>query len=132
VVEGYEPMIGGYRRNAPTLRLSRTDPTYRGEAWTATRTHLMPTLWTPNRLIFHVAPNETVFLNQNPGSWWQSNGTRAFPTLTRCAEPLTPFTARADSTGRLELAIHPPWLSAGLALHAVGLLLALAAWRWNP
>lgn len=125
VIQGYEPMVGGYRRDAPTLRRAREDPDYRGEAWTDAGP-VEPTFWSPNRIEFQVRPGERVFVNQNPGSWWWANGRRAFPGL-RCAELLEPFQARADAQGRLVLEIHPPGLEIGLALHVLGAALLLGA-----
>lgn len=121
VIQGYEPMVGGYRRDAPTLRRARGAPDYRGEAWTDRGT-IQPLFWSPNRIIFQAAPNETVTVNQNPGSWWWANGRAAFPKL-RCAELMVPFVVQADPTGRLELEVHPPGLRLGVVLHVVGLVL---------
>jgi hypothetical protein len=126
VIRGYEPMLGGYRRDAPTLRRAREDPDYRGEAWTASGT-VEPVFWSPNRIVFQVTPGEEVFINQNPGSWWWVNGQPAFPER-RCAELLVPFVARADATGRLQLTIHPRGLMLGAGLHLTGLALLVATW----
>jgi hypothetical protein len=40
---------------------------------------------------------------------------------------MTPFVVRADDRGHLELSIHPRGLTAGAALHALGLVLLVAA-----
>ncbi len=130
VIRGYEPMLS-YRRDAPTLRKSRDEPDYRGEAWTALGP-VEPTFWSPNRLVFQVAPGQEVFVNQNPGSWWWANGRPAF-SGRRCAEPMLPFVVRADAAGRLELEIRPLGLAAGVALHGLGLGLVGAALtvRWR-
>jgi hypothetical protein len=125
VVRGYEPMLG-YRRDALTLRRAREDLDYRGESWTATGP-VRPVFWSPNRQVFQVEPGQEVFVNQNPGSWWWVNGRPAFPGR-RCAEPMLPFVARADDTGRLELRIHPRGLAAGVGLHCVGVTLLATAW----
>jgi hypothetical protein len=125
IVQGYEPMLS-YYRNAPTLRRARTDPGYRGEAWTD-RGEVRPVFWSPNRLEFRVEPGEEVHVNQNPGSWWRANGRPAFPGL-RCAEPRAPFVAKADERGRLVLEIRPRGLSAGVGLHILGALLLASAW----
>jgi len=130
VIQGFEPMLGGYRRDAPTLRKAREDPDYQGEAWTD-RGPVEPAFWSPNRIVFRVEPNESVTINQNPGSWWLVNGERAFAGL-RCAELLVPFEAQADDQGRLELTTRPEGLEAGLALHALGLVMVLGAWRLEP
>jgi hypothetical protein len=127
LVEGYEPMVGGYRRDAPTLRRARTDPDYRGEAWTDSGP-VAPVAWTPNRIVFRLAPHQTLYLNQNPGSWWLANGVRPFPTLP-CASLREPFAVRADARGHLELRVRPPYLAAALALHPIGLALAWLAAR---
>ncbi len=124
VIRGYEPMLS-YRRDAATLRKSREDPDYRGEAWT-TDGPVEPAHWSPNRLVFQVAPGQEVFVNQNPGSWWWANGKPAFAGR-RCAELMVPFVASADATGRLVLEIRPIGLRAGIALHFVGLALVVAA-----
>jgi hypothetical protein len=126
VIQGYEPMLS-YRRNAPTLRRSREDADYRGEAWTA-RGPIEPAYWSPNRLVFQVAPGQAVFINQNPGSWWWANGRPAFAGR-RCAELMVPFVARADADGRLSLEIHPRGLKAGIALEIAGVLL-VGAGSW--
>jgi hypothetical protein len=125
VIHGYEPMLS-YRRDAPTLRKSREDPDYRGEAWTEAGP-IEPLFWSPNRLVFQVEPGQEVHLNQNPGSWWWVNGRPAFPGL-RCAELMVPFVARADDHGRLELSIHPRGLELGIGLHILGFLLLAVAW----
>lgn len=125
IIRGYEPMLS-YRRDAPTLRKGIGDRGYRGEAWTA-QGEVAPVFWSPNRLVFQVNPGERVFINQNPGSWWLVNGQRPFADR-RCAEPLIPFRAWADSTGRLELVIDPPSLGIGLLLHLIGAGLLIAAW----
>src|SRR5262249_11361297 len=114
VIRGYEPMLS-YRRDAPTLRLSRDDPDYRGEAWTKDET-VSPVWWSPNHLIFQVRPGQEVTINQNPSSWWWINGRQAFPGR-RCAETLVPFIVRADADGKIDLRIHPRGLMTGLWLH---------------
>lgn len=126
VIRGYEPMVGGYRRDAPTLRRAREDPDYQGEAWTD-RSTVEPTFWSPNHIIFQVGPRQEVWINQNPGSWWWINGRPLFADR-RCAEPLLPFVARADESGRLDLRIHPRGLNLGIGLHAAGIVLLAAAW----
>jgi hypothetical protein len=120
VIQGYEPMLS-YYRNAPTLRLARDDPGYRGEAWTAEGT-VEPSFWSPNRLVFRVEPGQNVHINANPGSWWWVNGRPAFPGL-RCAELRVPFTASADAAGRLVLEIRPRGLELGIGLQALGAIL---------
>lgn len=126
VIRGYEPMLGGYRRDSPTVRRAREGPDYRGEAWT-TSGEVQPTFWSPNRLVFHVRPDEQVSINQNPGSWWWVNGHPVFEEL-RCAEATVPFVAKADGQGRLELRIHPRGLATGIGLHITGVALLAAAW----
>jgi hypothetical protein len=125
VIQGYEPMLS-YYRNAPTLRLARDDPAYRGEAWTDAGP-VRPLSWSPNRLVFQVEPGETVHVNQNPGSWWYANGRPAFPGL-RCAELTVPFVVEADSRGRLVLEIRPRGLGWGIALQVTGAALLAGAW----
>src|SRR5262249_10821267 len=117
VIQGYEPMLG-YRRDAPSLRRARESPNYGGGSWTAIGA-VHPVFWSPNRVVFQVEPRQEVGINQNPGSWWRVNGRAAYPG-TRCAEPMIPFVAKADDTGRLELNIHPPGLEVGIGLHFVG------------
>jgi hypothetical protein len=125
VIQGYEPMLS-YYRNAPTLRKSRDDPEYRGEAWTD-RGPVPPVFWSPNHVIFEVSPHEEVHLNQNAGSWWWVNGRRAFSNV-RCAELMVPFAVRADDQGTVDLRIYPRGLEVGLALHAAGACLLALAW----
>ncbi len=125
VIRGYEPMLS-YDRSAPTLRLARDVPGYRGEAWTENGT-VHPVLWSPNRLIFQVEPGQTIHVNQNPGSWWWINGLPAFPGL-RCAELSVPFTVKADDRGRIDLQIHPRGLAFGAGLHVLGAILFALAW----
>jgi hypothetical protein len=130
VIEGYEPMLG-YRRDAPSLRLAREDPGYRGEIWTAAGI-VQPVFWSPNRIVLQVEPGTDVWINQNPGSWWWSGGRQLFPGR-RCAERMLPFIVTAGETGRIELEIRPRGLALGMMLDALGaLLLATAAfgvWR---
>jgi hypothetical protein len=125
VIRGYEPMLS-YFRDAPTLRLPREDPGYRGEAWTDEGT-VQPVSWSPNRLVFQVKPNQTVHVNQNPGSWWWANGKPAFPGR-RCAELMVPFDVQADEQGKLVLEVHPRGLAAGLGLHVLGAIFLALAW----
>lgn len=133
LIQGYEPMLS-YYRNAPTLRLARDDPAYRGEAWTDAGP-VAPVSWSPNRLEFQVGPGQVVHVNQNPSSWWWANGRPAFPGL-RCAELTVPFEATADARGRLVLEIRPRGLDVGLGLQAAGAALLAAAWaarrRFRP
>ncbi len=125
VIQGYEPMLS-YFRNAPTLRLAREDPRYRGEAWTENGS-VRPVLWSPNRLVFQVEPGQAVHINQNPGSWWWLNGRPAFPGL-RCAEMTVPFTVTADERGKVDLQIHPRGLALGVGFHVLGAILVALAW----
>ena len=90
---------------APTLRCARRDPAIAASPGPPTAT-VRPVFWSPNRMVFQVEPGQEVFINQNPGSWWWVNGRPAFAGR-RFAEPMLPFVARADDTGRLELRIHP-------------------------
>jgi len=129
VIRGYEPMLG-YRRDAPTLRRAREDPDYQGESWTAAG-RVEPVFWSPNRVVFQVAPGQDVFINQNPGSWWWVNDRPAFASR-RCAEPMVRFVATADHAGRLELRIYPRGLALGIGLHFVGCALLAAAWLGRP
>jgi hypothetical protein len=115
-----------YYRNAPTLRLSRDDPDYRGEAWTD-RGPVQPVFWSPNHVVFEVRPHEEVHLNQNAGSWWWVNGRRAFSNV-RCAELMVPFAVQADRQGNVDLRIYPRGLETGLVLHAAGACLLVVAW----
>jgi hypothetical protein len=130
IIRGYEPMLS-YYRDAPTLRLFREDPAYRGEAWTDAGT-IQPVYWSPNRIVFQVEPGQAVHVNQNPGSWWWVNGEPAFPGR-RCAELMVPFTVVADAkTGRLVLEIHPRGLELGFGLHVLGAILLGLAWLCRP
>lgn len=129
VIRGYEPMLS-YYRDAPTLRLAREDPGYRGEAWTENGS-VRPVFWSPNRLVFQVEPGQAVHINQNPGSWWWANGRPAFPGR-RCAELRVPFTVTADAQGRLVLEIRPRGLALGLGLHVLGAILLVLAWSLRP
>jgi hypothetical protein len=117
VIHHQEPLLG-YEFAAPTARLWRGHPDYKGEFWTDAGP-VRPRSWSPNRVVFQVKPRETVFINQNPGSWWLVNGHPAFPRW-RCAETGRPFQVRADAQGRLELHIRPRGLGLGLALHVAG------------
>lgn len=122
VIQGFEPLMG-YDRGETSARAWRGDPRYRGEAWTD-RGPIEPTLWTPNRIEFQTGPNATVWINQNPGSWWWINGRRAFPDW-RCAEKERAFSALADESGRLVLEIRPRGLAAGWWLHGIGAAIVL-------
>ncbi len=130
VIRGYEPMLS-YYRNAPTRRLAREDPRYRGEAWTENGS-IRPVFWSPNRLVFQVEPGQVVHINQNPGSWWWANGRPAFPGHP-CAELNVPFAVPADDHGRLVLEIRPRGLALGRGLHVLGVVLLGLAWclRWR-
>ena len=137
VIRGYEPMLSGYRRDAPSLRRARDDPDYRGEAWTSAG-EVRPVSWSPNRIEFRAAPGEEVHINQNPGSWWWVNGRQAFPGM-RCAEALKPFVVNADDRGRIVLEIWPRGLALGLILHPIGAVLLAGSWfalrrhqGWRP
>ncbi len=125
VVFGFEPLMG-YDRNATTARRFVGGPDYRGEHWTA-RGPARVESWSPNRIVLRVEPLEEVFINQNPGSWWWVNGRPAFEGA-RCAEKERTFAVHADDQGLVVLEIRPRGFSAGLALHALGGLVALGAW----
>jgi hypothetical protein len=132
VIHGFEPLMG-YHREAFSARTWRGRDDYVGEYWTA-RGPVRPEFWSPNRIVLRVEPYETVFINQNPGSWWRINGQPKFARF-RCAEKEKPFAAEADAEGRLVLEIHPRGLELGAALHAVGFVMIAAtlAWlRWLP
>jgi hypothetical protein len=118
VIQIQEPLLGR-DLSALTARRYRELPEYIGEFWT-TVGPARPRSWSPNRIIFQVEPGQTVFINQNPGSWWLVNGRYAFPNW-RCAETKQEFTVNADARGRLDLQIHPRGLELGLALHVIGL-----------
>ena len=120
VIRLQEPLLG-YDFAAPTARRFRELPNYVGEFWTYAGP-VRPISWSPNRILFQVEPGQTVFINQNPGSWWLVNGRQAFP-YSRCAETENEFAVNADAKGRLELQIHPRGLELGLALHVTGLAL---------
>jgi hypothetical protein len=127
VIRGHEPMLG-YMRNAPTARLWLGHPDYVGEAWTD-QGPVEPAYWSPNRIVFQVAPAALVHINQNPGSYWLVNGQEAFAG-GRCADRTKPFAVRADAQGRLVLEIRPRGLELGLALDVLGAVILLAAWAW--
>jgi hypothetical protein len=120
VIRLQEPLLG-YNYSAHTARLWRGLPQYIGEYWTDAGP-VRARSWSPNRIVLQVEPGQTVFINQNPGSWWLVNGRRAFPDW-RCAEKEREFPARADERGRLELQIRPRGLELGLMLHIVGVAL---------
>lgn len=124
-VRGFENLLG-YRRDTPTLRRWRGHPDYRGEAWTADGP-VEPAEWSPNRIVYAIAPGQELEVNQNPGSWWLVNGERIFRDW-RCAEPMRPFVVRADGRGRVELTIRPPTLILGYGLHAAGLAILAGGW----
>ncbi len=114
-----------------TARRWRGHPEYAGEYWTA-HGPVRPRSWSPNRIVFQVEPGETVFVNQNPGSWWLVNGHPAFPEW-RCAETERMFQVQADDQGKIDLQIRPRGLGLGLGLHIagaaiVGLALVLSWW----
>ena len=118
VIRLQEPLLG-YDLSALTARRFREHPDYIGEFWTDAGP-VRPISWSPNRVLFQVEPGQTVFINQNPGSWWLVNGWQAFPH-SRCAETNNEFAVNADAQGRLEFQIHPRGLELGLALHVTGL-----------
>ena len=117
VIHGFEPLMG-YDRRARSARLWRGHPSYVGEFWTK-EGPVRPRLWSPNRVVLAVAPGQEVFINQNPGSWWWSNGAQAFPR-TRCAEMEENFRVRAGPAGEVVLEIRPRGLKYGLLLHLAG------------
>jgi hypothetical protein len=130
VIHMPEPLLG-YDQRAETARLWRGHRDYIGESWTDAGP-VRPEFWSPNRIVFRVAPGQAVYLNQNPGSWWLANGRPAFPGR-RCAETREVFMARADADGRLVLEIRPPGLGLGLGLHLAGFALiasTLVGARW--
>lgn len=122
LLNGYENLLG-YRRDSPSIRQAVGEPGYQGEAWTD-RGMVEPVEWGPNRIVFQVEPDEEVEINQNPGSWWLVNGERIFADW-RCAEPMRPFRARANSEGILELRIIPPTQGAEWVVEGLGLVLAV-------
>jgi hypothetical protein len=129
VVEGYEPLLG-YNRTAKTARLWRENPDYKGEFWTA-RGPLAPVFWSPNHIVLEARPGETVYVNQNPGSWWLVGGRRP-PEFAdwRCVETRNVFAVRADNSGRVVLTIRPRGLGLGLGLHVLGAALVALGGAW--
>ena len=121
-----EPLIG-YDLTARTARRYRELPGYVGEFWTEGGP-VRPDSWSPNRIILQVEPRQSVFINQNPGSWWSVNGHQPFRRY-RCAETKRVFAANADALGRLELRIHPRGLERGLVLHIIGFVLIVVVVR---
>jgi hypothetical protein len=120
VIQGFEPLMG-YDRRAHSTRLWHGHPSYVAEFWT-NEGPVRPQLWTPNHIVLSVAPGQEVFINQNPGSWWWSNGAQAFPG-TRCAEMQEDFRVRAGPAGEIVLEIRPRGLKFGLLLHLAGIVL---------
>lgn len=118
VIRGNEPQMG-YDRGGPTARLWIGHPNYVGEHVTQDGTPVHPAFWSPNRIVFHVEPHQTVWINQNPGSWWTVNGERPFAKL-RCAEWELPLMVQANAQGIVELQIRPRGLELGVALSAFG------------
>jgi hypothetical protein len=115
-----EPLLG-YDQRDVTARLWRGHPGYVAEHWSDAGP-VQPRSWSPNRITFRVAPGQTVYINQNPGSWWAVGGHAAFPDW-RCAETRRVFAARADERGTLVVEIRPRGLGLGLALHLAGVAL---------
>jgi hypothetical protein len=124
LIPGLQPLLG-YDQRATTARTSRGGPGYVGEFWTDDGP-VQPFSWSPNRIEFRAKPGQTVFVNQNPGSWWLANGRPAFVGL-RCAETLATLSAKADEQGRLALQIRPRGRGLGLALHLIGVALTGSA-----
>jgi hypothetical protein len=125
LIQGVEPLMG-YNKEAPTARLWLGAPDYRGEHWTERGT-IQPRFWSPNRIEIEVEPDELVFINQNPGSWWRVNGQHPFAE-SRCAEKDQTFAVRADNQGRLLLEIQPRGLWLGFGLHLTGFVLVVGTW----
>ena len=117
VINAQEPLLG-YDQNAPTHRVWRGLPSYKGEAWT-NEGPVAAESWSPNRITFRVAPRQIVTINQNPGSWWSVNGVQPFPKM-RAVETEQDFQAHADESGRVVLEVHPKGLRLGWILHAIG------------
>ena len=101
VIRGYEPMLS-YRRDAPTLRRrGQTRLSGRGLDGRG-RGPAGPLESQPAGLSGPAGPGG---LHQpESGLMVAGNGRRIFADR-RCAEPMLPFAARADDTGRLELRI---------------------------
>ena len=110
-----------------TARMWRGKPDYVGESWTDDGP-IRPESWSPNRLEFRVRPDQLVYVNQNPGSWWSAQRPRPLFPGRRCAETLEVFAARADEAGLLVLEIRPRGLGLGAGLHLAGLALIGSAW----
>lgn len=130
VVHCQEPQLG-YNRFAITNRRWREHPDYQGEFWTQ-RGELVPREWHPNHILLIAQPHESVWVNQNPGSYWRVNGQQAFPG-TRWAEMRRDFVVKANEQGRVELTLRPAGLDRGIVLHGMGFVilgLGLVGSRW--
>jgi hypothetical protein len=119
VVYGYEPLIG--QDVSPLSGLLWVGhPDYRAEYWSDSGPVEL-VRWSPNKIRLRAPPLAEVYINQNPGSYWLSDGIRLFRSL-RAVDRHETFKMKANVDGSVELTVMPRSLSWGLALMAIGLV----------
>jgi hypothetical protein len=122
VIQGYEPLVAQYDENKSTIGEGRAE--YRGEF--GPREAVTQLEWSPNRVVLTGPPGTSVWINQNPGSYWRVGSRRPFdsqPVVDRSR----PFEFVIPPQGRVELEIDPPLRIFGAVFNVAG---GLAAVGW--
>ncbi len=116
----YEPLLG-YTFNYQSKRSSVEQipqKLYQGEI-VALNKSMKDIVWTPNMIRIDTAKPDRIYINQNPGSYWRSDGKRLFPE-SRSFETLKMFIYDAPKPGAQVITAVPP-------LHELALMINLVA-----
>ncbi len=105
----------------PPARQHRGTPGYQGD-FVGTKPVTVES-WSPNHIVLHASPGDTVTLNMNPSNYWTMNGRRLFPH-DRAFEMDKVFQVKAPADGRMELRTSDP---AFIKLAVMQALFAMAA-----
>lgn len=101
-------------------------PAYRGEAWLEDGGVVETERWSPNELVYRVAPGHAgaLVVNQRYDPGWAASGGMPVASLNGAiAVPVPP------EGGTVTLRYRPPWLWAGCASTALGAFAACLLWR---
>jgi hypothetical protein len=124
----YEPLLG-YTFNYQSKRVSvEQGNIYQGEI-VALNKSLKAVNWTPNLIRLETGKPDRIFINQNPGSYWRSDGKRLFPG-TRSFETMKMFIYEAPEPGTQVISAVPPLHEIALTINLIFGILLLAYLSW--
>jgi hypothetical protein len=101
---------------------------YQGEI-VALNKSMKDIVWTPNMIRIDTAKPDRIYINQNPGSYWRSDGKRLFPE-SRSFETLKMFIYDAPKPGTQVITAVPPLHELALIINLVAGILMLVYISW--